>query len=385
MGGAFLARADDATAASWNPAGLSYLKRPEVSVVGVRNTFQNTVANAAGTFIERDRLTGDSPDFLAVTYPIDVASRSGAAQVSFQRVLSYDAARTIRREDRTFEISASGGFDVLAAGTGIQLSRSLRVGATLNRWFNGYEQTTDRLGLARGQVRLLHDFEISGWNVNGGFIYAPFESLNFGGVVKTGFTGKVTLTRERFDTSAEGVSTTNYSRSRSVRLDFPGAVGFGVSWRPTTPLTLSVDYTRTGWSEGRIRNYFTLPIQGQPEPESEDFFQSLPFPLLFAPLGPAEQRDTEQARFGIEYVVIRSRLKVPFRAGYFRDYLHFPDLEGRRPVFKGFTAGVGLVVGPILLDTAFVFERGKYRDVAGDRVDATIRRLYVSIIYRHGG
>ena len=28
MGGAFLARADDATAASWNPAGLSYLRVP---------------------------------------------------------------------------------------------------------------------------------------------------------------------------------------------------------------------------------------------------------------------------------------------------------------------------------------------------------------------
>src|SRR4029453_19197401 len=33
MGGAFLARADDATAASWNPAGLSYLRLPEVSFV----------------------------------------------------------------------------------------------------------------------------------------------------------------------------------------------------------------------------------------------------------------------------------------------------------------------------------------------------------------
>ncbi|HVD78767.1 MAG TPA: hypothetical protein VNH43_14215, partial [Vicinamibacteria bacterium] len=39
MGGAFLARADDATAASWNPAGLSYLRRPEFTVVGARNSF----------------------------------------------------------------------------------------------------------------------------------------------------------------------------------------------------------------------------------------------------------------------------------------------------------------------------------------------------------
>ena len=31
MGGAFIAVADDATAASWNPAGLTQLKKPEIS------------------------------------------------------------------------------------------------------------------------------------------------------------------------------------------------------------------------------------------------------------------------------------------------------------------------------------------------------------------
>ena len=40
MGGAFLARADDATAASWNPAGLSYLRLPELSLVGTHNSFR---------------------------------------------------------------------------------------------------------------------------------------------------------------------------------------------------------------------------------------------------------------------------------------------------------------------------------------------------------
>lgn len=33
MGGAFIAVADDATAASWNPGGLVQLERPELSVV----------------------------------------------------------------------------------------------------------------------------------------------------------------------------------------------------------------------------------------------------------------------------------------------------------------------------------------------------------------
>src|SRR4249920_227564 len=45
MGGAFLARADDATAATWNPAGLSYLRRPEVSVVGDRLDFDTTLGS----------------------------------------------------------------------------------------------------------------------------------------------------------------------------------------------------------------------------------------------------------------------------------------------------------------------------------------------------
>jgi len=34
MGGAFIAVADDATAASWNPGGLIQLEKPEISVVG---------------------------------------------------------------------------------------------------------------------------------------------------------------------------------------------------------------------------------------------------------------------------------------------------------------------------------------------------------------
>ena len=34
MGGAFIAVADDATAASWNPGGLIQLERPEISMVG---------------------------------------------------------------------------------------------------------------------------------------------------------------------------------------------------------------------------------------------------------------------------------------------------------------------------------------------------------------
>ena len=54
MGGAFIAIADDATAASWNPGGLVQLEKPEISAVlaGFSRTEDNTLTanpEASGT------------------------------------------------------------------------------------------------------------------------------------------------------------------------------------------------------------------------------------------------------------------------------------------------------------------------------------------------
>ncbi len=49
MAGAFIAIADDATAASWNPGGLAELERPEVAVVGAAFHRIDDVAWEAGT------------------------------------------------------------------------------------------------------------------------------------------------------------------------------------------------------------------------------------------------------------------------------------------------------------------------------------------------
>src|SRR3954470_18524402 len=46
MGGAFIARPDDATAATWNPAGLSYLRALEISAAGIKSTISFSAINA---------------------------------------------------------------------------------------------------------------------------------------------------------------------------------------------------------------------------------------------------------------------------------------------------------------------------------------------------
>jgi hypothetical protein len=390
MGGAFLARADDATAASWNPAGLSYLRRPEVTVVGARNAFDR---GFAGDFPD-DHFEGYTPDFMAATYPIEFGFVAGAVQVSYQRVFSFRGDRLILGRP-VFTSRTEGGFDVLAAGTGLRIFRGLRLGATVNRWFHGYSQSKFRTGggvptRERQATRQKIDYRLRGWNVNVGLIWSPIESLNIGLVGKTPFTGDLKLRRERTDYFSEVVTdestTKNVAGPEDVRLDFPGAVGVGASWRPRSAMTLSADYTRTFWSHGRIRNFFvlppTLPTQPIPTPLPQ-FFPDLRYPTL----DDDKQFDTTQVRLGAEYVVIGARVKVPLRAGVFTDRQYFADRNGRAPLFRGFSVGTGLIVGPVLFDVAYVREQGTYPDPepTGGRITSGSRRVFVSLIYRHGG
>jgi long-subunit fatty acid transport protein len=388
MGGAFLARADDATAASWNPAGLSYLRSPEFSFVWNHGELTDRKRDKAGVTAEHDKRRGGAPDFVAVTFPFEIGSVSGAAQLSFQRVIAFDSHRTISELDRVRIVDSSGGFDVLALGSGWQLSRGLRLGVTLNRWLDGYDQTVQVPAPRAVPTRQNSRFRFGGWNVHLGAIWSPWESLNLGAVLKTGFTADVTLQRSRVDffTAEDGslVTTTNAYGRQDLSLTFPRALGLGASWRTRSNLTVSLDYTRTQWSVGRIRNFFTLQRTEveQPPPVPEvptDFFPALPYPTLYD----LRQQDSWQLRAGVEYVVIRNRLKWPLRAGYFTDDQYFRSQSGEPPQFRGFSLGTGLIVGPLLVDFAYVHERGSYVDFGGLSNSVSSDRFYASVIYRH--
>ena len=388
MGGAFLARADDATAASWNPAGLSYLRLPEVSLVGARNSFAAEEVRPDG-FVNTEAGGGRVADFMAATHPLTLGPVSGAVQVSYQRVITFTTDRIEENVDVIRTGESTGGFDVVALGTGFRVFDSLRVGGTLNRWLNGYTQTfvrEPRVGRTRGRVDQVSDYEMSGWNANVGVIWEPLETLNVGFVAKTPFTAHVTLQRERTDFSPSNSTFTRNRASRDdVRLDLPGAIGVGASWRPLGPLTLSADYTRTFWSDARIRNFFTLAPNPDeedslPPEDSGDFYLSLPYPTFNVAAS-----DAEQIRAGVEYVLIRDRVRLPVRAGYFSNRQTFPAADGTAPWFNGATVGLGMGVGPLLLDVAFVYERGDYVDQILFQQSATAHRVLVSLIYRHLG
>jgi hypothetical protein len=396
MGGAFLARPDDATAASWNPAGLSYLRLPEVSLVANANSFVIKQGE-----VERDRFTGSAFDFAAFTWPVSVGEALGAIQVSYQRAIGFDGTREIVNGPIRIDGQSDGGFDVLAFGTGLRPLRSLRLGITVNRWLNGYEQLLYRQVPNRPPPlrELTLDFHLRGWSTNLGLIWSPTDNVNIGGVFKTPFAADVTLSKRRADTwSAEpefDQVTYNSYESDEVRLKLPASYGFGVSWRPRDTLTLSADLTRTRWSQADILNYFSLNATPQrkdpdelPAPPPPTFADRLPYPTLGndGTLDiPVTQVDAEQIRLGVEYVLIKGPLKIPLRAGYFNDrqIAVYPGQDPAR--FNGLTLGTGIVLGSLLLDFAYLHEFGNYA-VSVQEVPfySALRanRFFVSAIYR---
>lgn len=415
MGGAFLARADDATAASWNPAGLSYLRQPEITLAGAFNAFDSRRG------LEDDTFRGQAIDFAAFTWPLSIGEASGAVQVSYQRAISFDGQRSIEISTRpdpsnpyltslreSWSGGSDGGFDVVAAGTGLRLSRRLRVGLTVNHWTSGYDQWVTRT-LLQDLAVPVRQFDLAfrpkGWNVNAGFMYSPLDQLNLAAVYKTPFTARVRMDRARRDywgtlTELQEVTWNSYT-SDDVRLRFPASFGVGTSWRPRDLLTLSADYTRTRWSESTVTGFFDVfrsPRKSELVPVSAPapvFREPAQYPTLRPVTPPAgvtlpAQNDSTQLRVGLEYVVIRGRLKVPLRTGYFSDRQLTPNPGGESPRFQGFTAGVGLVLGPMLLDVAYVHESGEYtttEDLGGGAsadllYKVKARRLLTSIIYR---
>ena len=420
MGGAFLARADDATAASWNPAGLSYLRRTEFSLVGVRNDFAqaiprvNDLVTPSRQLTTLDQLKGSVADFAGVAYPLRIRGRTGAVQLSYQRSFSFTGSRrseaavggTVgflpngeRIPATEFTVEGKGGFDTLSVSSGFELRSDLRLGVSVNRWINGFSQIVDR----PLRTRIESDWRISGTNFNLGLLYTPLPKLNLGAVFKTPFDAGINLTKARTDTidevPSEGRPDGPVQRD-NVRIHLPAVFGIGASYRPTNTLTLSADFTWTAWSKATITNFFALP-QNDVKPPIDDYPMALPFPAIEE--GAKGQSDTNQIRMGVEWVLRLGQsgsILLPLRVGFFRDgqpvskrlktSSEATSVQIFRPTFTGLTAGIGITIGGVLVDLAYIREAGavatsRYNNgVHDETIDVRYNRVFASVMFRFG-
>ncbi len=400
MGGAFIAVADDATAASWNPAGLIQLEKPELSLVGAyidrRADFTSDIDPEIDNSVDDGR---SELNYASAALPV-AWGRNMVFALTFQQLYDFD-----RSFHHALDFSDNAGLDLvqqidfeqtgsvraLGIAGAIEITPRFSLGVTLNIW-------TDELGWDNGwrehyrvrsngtltgaPVAIDTDIEdrfekFRGINANLGALWETDGWGRWGIVIKTPF--KATLAHRFTFQSTETVGAPVDSVvvsgpivvEEEVELKMPLSFGIGWSRRFGDAWTLALDVSRTLWDD------YTL-IDGQ----------GVEFSPIDGRLKSQSQVDpTTHVRLGAEYALLlpRYRLALPLRAGLFYD--PEPGEAGARD-FYGLALGAGLSRRRFSLDLAYQLRWGTDLDsgnlIANSRTDEYQHTLLASLIYYFG-
>ncbi|MCP3872772.1 MAG: hypothetical protein GY699_06400 [Desulfobacteraceae bacterium] len=350
MGGAFIAVADDATAASWNPGGLIQLETPEISFVG-----GYLKRNEAISFESNPEAAGDhsvdefSPNYLSAAYPFELNNRNMIVSLNYQRL--YDFNRywvfningNIPGSSIEENYKQEGSLYALGLAYATMITKNLSAGFTLNYWGDVihdnewtqtyYEITTwpPAWGMPQDFSTFVEEYTFKGWNANLGFLWRASEHWTLGGVFKLPFTADIEHKR-----TLNGIITSD----TKDEMDMPMSYGLGVAYRHSDTFTVSADAYRTHWEDFIYRTQTgveTSPISSKPISESD--------------IDP-----TTWLRLGAEYLYIGKKVIIPIRGGIFYDPA---PAEGSADRYMGFTLGSGIAYKWFVWDIAYQFRYGK--------------------------
>jgi long-subunit fatty acid transport protein len=371
MGNAFIAVSDDGTAASWNPAGLSQLRKPEFSLVhsaSRRNLFlegYRTRDESAAYTTLRTPSTNADLEFASAAVPFSVAGRPVTLQVGWRRLYQLDSK--VRGDTRRvpvapharpeglvrFDSATDGNVDLWSLAAAVRLTSRLSLGLSTDFYRGGWEDwgnVSEDPGILGptdfSSFRITN--QIGGHNLNLGLLLA-YPSVRVGivyhGALQSDY--EVTQsTRSSLDEPFEG----RVGPEDGLRMHFPRSVGLGVAWLPQPLLRLALDFTYDEWTE--------FLLEGSPASPDEPVsgFDALP-PELSA------TRDTVTVNAGLERLFPVQDRYVPLRLGF-----TYEPQGGRDPLVRDdadqlvLAAGTGVNSNRIKLDVALEYRWGSFRN-----------------------
>ena len=382
MGSAFIAVADDATAASWNPGGLTQLDIPEISVVGaylyrVEDLEFGTNPEADG----RQTVSEVNLNYLSIAYPFSLFDRNMIVSINYQQLFDFyrDWEFTLlngpaRPDTRELNVNFEQDGNIYALGVAyaMKIFPRLSFGFTLNFWedFLDDNEWTKKTRETEQRTfplfpepvlidrRQKETFSFSGFNFNLGLLWNVTSKLTLGAVFRSPFTADLDY-RLDFEGTARSISGVLLDDAKDTfredqDLDMPMSYGVGMAFRPSDQLTLSADVSRTHWQDFILEDEDgnkTSPISGLPKSQSD--------------VDP-----TIQVRLGAEYLLIRPKFVIPLRGGLFYDPV---PAEGSPDDFYGLSIGSGISIRRASFDIAYQYRFG--RDVGRDAGGSNLQEL----------
>jgi long-subunit fatty acid transport protein len=405
LGGAFTAVADDATASEANPAGLTILTRPEVSISGRRTSFDLTNYNGDADYADvydghnvdpfplYNKSSGDTNavSFASYVHPFE----NGAFSVYYQNTgkIKDDGRHTgesTRFFDQfTFENNVDLAVDTLGISGAYRVNDVVSIGASvrytrfklnsLSRNSASYLFDLERPLAARDitgitdevSFQRLIDDDDSNVTYNIGVLINPGGKWSFGMVYKDGGSYKLKQTNSfsALVSCAAGAPADNLcgqelplggtvldlsgSESLTTKIDLPDVLNIGVAFRPTDTWLVSLDGHYTRFSQLAPLPAESL-IFGNAAPNA---FLAGTAPNQFLAL--PRQSDSLTWHFGVEHTFIFSEpmmmgmKTLAVRGGVFNQKDLGPynndtvrDLPGVDTKDTHYTVGLGSTFGP---------------------------------------
>ena len=386
LGGAFIGVADDATAVTFNPAGLAQMVKPELSFVGQeinrRVGFQDaqTVAGTR-TVVADDSLISNTrfdPLLLTGTVPLQVGGKTLALQLSAQRLIPLGEGDTRTLAERPLGGTASsqlnqsirqqGQIDVYSFAAAYEVSQRILLGFSVNQWRGVWSLASASSNTTEGATTYV-DFaqgnQLAGTNWNLGLLWR-WPTWSLGLVRRTAFHADYTYTAAFSSNVGTPGAVQTYAPPSTVGLHWPGTTGIGLAMRPAEFWLVAVDLVTTPWSQAQYMtpradlngvNFFTVSRSGG-------------------------NPDATQFHLGVERVFLSEAGNiVPLRLGFSREPQ--PDVDrstGQQRVIDGVSLGTGLKRGPYTFDLAYRYgwgERQASQFLGPDQILADDNPTYV--------
>ncbi|HHN74500.1 MAG TPA: hypothetical protein ENK10_04655 [Acidobacteria bacterium] len=348
MGGAFTAVADDATAASFNPAGLAQLRLPEISVVYSNQQLEDRYTGFI-SFGETpplrltdssDTFSRDGLNFVSATLPFRMAGKHWAVQLSEQRMVNfdYDAVFTFfgDQADGSARLASivqssqqSGSIKARTVSLALEVTDRTLLGVAYNSWDGQWDFTSYN---ARSLIDSPDEPIFFGYTQASRL---RAQNLDLGLLLRyTHFRVGVRYRRSfeaSYSFSGDTVSNLPLSITSlppiDTRLHWPSSLNIGVSLQLSDRWLMALDWGRTDWKEMTF--------------DPGDKVQTGFFDLLR--VGETTAGVSSDWRIGSEYLFFVGDAVVPVRAGVFREPRPSRDLVTReRLVRRGFSVGAGI-------------------------------------------
>ncbi len=253
---AFIAVADDATAASWNPAGLINMEKPEASIVGIWRTISNNPSPTdSSVVLDGADWSISEINFFSYARPIAVGNTDIVLSANYHQV--YDLGLEYGTANGTVESKGAISAYSLAGGLAVPSFPELTIGAAFN-WYaeglcNGHVREVITPG-AQSTTRETLD-SIEGHNFTVGLLWDAYEQdeklLTLGLVYHTPFTVEVDGKRVTVYDPEEGEPLGNGGGGRvgPIDIDFPVSLAFGANYRFCDNFSTALDLQWTDWSD----------------------------------------------------------------------------------------------------------------------------------------